>query len=57
MAIAASKAGRRLDPIAKARSKPPREVNSLKSTCKPRANCLNPKEIREDFAGRRADAF
>jgi hypothetical protein len=27
MAIAASKAGRRLDPIAKARSKPVREAN------------------------------
>jgi hypothetical protein len=44
MAIAASKAASRLDPVAK-------------GACKPRANCLNPKEIRKNRASRRAEAF
>jgi len=46
MMIAASKAGCRSDPVAKAIWKP---------TCKPRANYLNPKEMRVE--GDRADAF
>jgi hypothetical protein len=44
MAIAASRAGSQPDPVAK-------------PACKPRANCLKPKEIRKIRVGRRLKRF